>query len=445
MTGTRPVTRTGSSFMNGFGRERVETAPAIEPSTWWGSADIVMPDGVEQTLVRLQAEDGGHSRGMLYRRGGEKTVVVYNHPRGDFSCHFLIPPLLERGIAGFGGQTRTMGNDANCVHEELLADIAGQVRYLRDAGFEHVILLGNSGGGSLSAFYHAQATTSPPHRHKETAAGDPYDLNALELPKVDALVLMGAHVGEGLFMLDNIDPSVTDEDDPLSCDPALDMFNPANGYRPAPEPSSYAPEFIARYREAQRARVARLDAIARQDIARRRRFQARMATPGFSDLPLGERLEITKQANASSYLKIHRTCANLAYADLSIDPSDRPVGTLIGPDPLAANYRLGGFASVMTPEGWLSTWSGLSSRANVLENIKAIADPLLILSFTQDTGILPHDAEQPFALSPSPDKQLVRVEASHYCTSDTPPCDAPMHAVAALIADWLDERFGPVD
>jgi pimeloyl-ACP methyl ester carboxylesterase len=400
-----------------------------------------MPDGVEQTLVRLQAEDGGHSRGVLYRKGGEKTVIVYNHPRGDFSCHFLIPLLLERGIAGFGGQTRTMGNDANCVHEELLADLAGQVRYLRAAGFENVILLGNSGGGSLSTFYHAMAATEPPGRLTDTAAGDPYDLNALDLPATDALILMGAHVGEGLFMLDNIDPSVTDEDDPLSCDPSLDMFDPDNGYRAAPEPGSYSPEFIARYREGQRRRCARLDAIARQDIARRRRFQAQMAESGFNALPLAERLEITKQATASSYLRIHRTCANLAYSDLTIDPSDRPVGTLIGPDPLAANYRLGGFASVMTPEGWLSTWSGLSSRANVLENITRITDPLLIISFTQDTGILPHDAEQPFALSPSADKQLVRVEASHYCTSGEPPFDAPMREVAKVIADWVGKRF----
>jgi pimeloyl-ACP methyl ester carboxylesterase len=95
----------------------------------------------------------------------------------------------------------------------------------------------------------------------------------------------------------------------------------------------------------------------------------------------------------------------------------------------------------MTPEGWLSTWSGLSSRANVLENIKRITDPLLIISFTQDTGILPHDAEMPFALSPSPDKQLVRVEASHYCTRSEPPFGAPMHEVASLIADWLEARF----
>jgi len=441
VSSTRPVTRTGSSFMNGFGRERVETSPAIEPSTWWGSADIAMPDGVEQTLVRLQAEDGGHSRGVLYRRGDEKTVIVYNHPRGDFSCHFLIPLMLEAGIAGFGGQTRTMGNDANCVHEELLADLAGQVRYLRAAGFENVVLLGNSGGGSLSTFYQAMAATRPPDRLADTAAGDPYDLNALDLPPADALVLMGAHVGEGLFMLDNIDPSVTDEDDPLSCDPSLDMFNPENGYRQPPESSSYSPAFIARYREAQRSRCARLDAIARQDIARRRRFQAQMAEPDFADLPLEERLEITKQATASSYLRIARTCANLAYADLSIDLSCRPVGTLLGPDPLAANYRLGGFASVMTPEGWLSTWSGLSSRANVLENIQRITDPLLIIGFTEDCGILPHDAEQPFALSPSPDKQLVRVEASHYCTAPSAPFDAPMREVAALIAEWLGERF----
>ena len=57
-------------------------------------------------------------------------------------------------------------------------------------------------------------------------------------------------------------------------------------------------------------------------------------------------------------------------------------------------------------------------------------------------GILPHDAEQPFALSPSLDKQLVRVEASHYCTRTEPPFDAPMHEVAGLVADWAGAAVG---
>ncbi|HEX3956208.1 MAG TPA: hypothetical protein VHZ03_06200 [Trebonia sp.] len=37
--------------------------PAV--STWWGSAKLALPEGVTLTVVRLQAEDGAHSRGIL--------------------------------------------------------------------------------------------------------------------------------------------------------------------------------------------------------------------------------------------------------------------------------------------------------------------------------------------------------------------------------------------
>ena len=104
--------------------------------------------------------------------------------------------------------------------------------------------------------------TQPPHRLTDTAAGNPYDLNALNLPPADGLILLAGALSEGALALENLDPSVIDENDPLSCDPLLDMFNPANGYRKPPEASSYSPEFLARYRAAQRVRCARIDAKA---------------------------------------------------------------------------------------------------------------------------------------------------------------------------------------
>ena len=59
------------------------------------------------------------------------------------------------------------------------------------------MLIGNSGGGSLYAFYLAQALTAPPDRLTTTPAGDPYDLNRFQLPGADGMVFLAAHLGEG--------------------------------------------------------------------------------------------------------------------------------------------------------------------------------------------------------------------------------------------------------
>ena len=130
----RPVFTGRHTVFHGFGRRGIETPPGMQPTTWWGSPTLTLPYGVQETNVRLQAEDGAHSSGILYRRGGERTAIVFNHPRADFSSHYLVPAMLAGGFAAYGGQTRYLGNDINCEHECLCADLAAQIRYLRAAG-----------------------------------------------------------------------------------------------------------------------------------------------------------------------------------------------------------------------------------------------------------------------------------------------------------------------
>lgn len=437
----KPIFSGRATVMHGFALKPGETPPGETSNSWWGSPTLPLPEGTREIPVRLQAEDGAHSGGILYMRGGEKTAVIFNQQWADFSSHYLAPLLVAGGYAVFGGQTRYVGNDVDCHHECLLADVAAQIRYLRAAGFEKVVLGGNSGGGPISTFYMAQAMTPPPGRLRDTAAGDPYDLNALDLPPADGVMLIAAAVSQGVLGIENLDPSVTDEADPLSCDPSLDMFNPANGYRQPPESSRYTPEFLARYRAAQRERCARIDARARAEVARKREYRARLLEPGFAALPLEERNRIQRGATAASLITIYRTAANPGVTDLSISPSKRKVGGLMHPDPQTANWSLPGFVSVMTAEGWLSTWSGLSTRVDMYEDVKRFDQPLLIVNFEGDVCLLPHEATGPFANAASSDKQLVRIDADHFAFSPIGDREAGIHETGRVAVEWLKQRF----
>ena len=263
----------------------------------------------------------------------------------------------------------------------------------------------------------------------------------MDLLPADGLILLAGALSEGALGLDNLDPSVIDEEDPLSCDPTLDMFNPANGYRKPPDTSKYSAAFLTRYRAAQRARCQRIDARARQDVERRRQYRAMMNGPGFAARPLEEQNYITRMACASTTLVIYRTMADPALTDLSIHPNKRQIIGLMQPDPQIANWSVPGFVQMMTPEGWLSTWSGLSTRCNMHENIKSLTQPLLVINFEADVTILPFVAEGTYANAGCADKQLIRIDADHFAFKAQAPRDAGIEETGAAILDWLKRRF----
>ncbi len=429
------------TIFHGFARGLHESPPGVQPYTWWGSDRFSLPADTRQINVRLQAEDGAHSSGILYARGGETSVVVFNHPRADFSSHYLTPFLVEAGYAVFGGQTRYLGNDVNCEHECLCADLAAQVRYLRSMGFERVILCGNSGGGPLSTFYMAQANTDPPGRLTTTAAGNPYDLNELDLPPVDGLINLAGALSEGALGLANLDPSVIDEDDPLSCDSSLDMFDPANGYRQPPEVSKYSDEFITRYRAAQIERCRRIDARAMAEVVRKRANRAQMADPAFASLPLAEQTRITRHAVACETIVVYRTMADLALTDLSIHPNQRGIIGLMQPDPQIANWSIPGFVQMMTAEGWLSTWSGLSTQVDMHRDARKVTQPVLSITLDADVTILPFVGKGLYENAASGDKTYVEIKGDHFAFREEEPRDGGIPDVAAAIVNWLKPRF----
>ena len=382
------------------------------------------PPGTQCTPLQLPTQDRAVAHGWLYARGGERTVVCLMHPRANFSRHYLVPGLVEAGFAVLCINSRWLGNDSTLIHEVVLLDVAAALRAIRPR-FSRVVLVGNSGGGSLFSFYLSQALAPAGARLQDTAAGDPFDLNRFELPAADAMVYLAAHPGEGHYLLDAIDPSVRDEGDPVSCDPNLDLYDPANGFAEPPKESRYTPGFLAAYRAAQRARIERLDAEARRRVERRRSARARWQKTGS--------VEDRRVSIATDFLVVYRTDADPRCVDLSLDPSARSYGSLWGVRPDAINYGAVGFGRVVSPEAWLSTWSGLSSRAEIEQTGSRMTLPCLLVAYDGDNGIFPSDQDLIARSLGTRELERVRVPGDHY---GFPAETGREHAVAA-IADWL--------
>jgi alpha-beta hydrolase superfamily lysophospholipase len=380
---------------------------------YWPLAEDAPKVQIPREDVRIVTPDGALVRGILWTPpdGRWKTAVILSHPRGDFSVHYACPLLAEAGFAVLGFGTRYMGNDTDCLHENCIVDVKAAHDFMVGRGAESVVLLGNSGGGSLMAMANA------------------------ELGIGDGWIGMAAHPGEGVFMLQVIDPSVADEADPFSRVPELDMYNPDNGWRPWPEPCSYDPQWLAAYRAAQVARVARLDAVAKQSIADADEAGAALEGVHKGTNPAKWR-DLRARRVFTRYMTIYRTLADPAYLDLSIDPDDRPMGSLFAfPDPMEANYGRGGLARTMTARGWLSTWSGLSSHARLADTMPKVTVPTILVHPTADTEIRVRQAMEIVENSGAADRTYLEMKgAPHYLEGHRRP------AMEAVV-EWLRARF----
>ena len=419
-------------------------------STYWGKIPFWFtrpPEHARADVVALRTDDFRVIRGLAWSPAAgppPTTWFVVMHPRVDFSHHYTVPGLVAAGFGVLAMASRHVGNDTMAEHEEMLLDVAAAVRHARDRrGAERLILLGNSGGGSLLTFYQAQAALAPDRRLTTSPGGAPTRFEGARMPEADALVLLAAHRGQGKVLLDCIDPSVTDEADLRSCDPSLDMYDPDNGFCPPPAWSTYTPQLVTRYRAAQRARVERLDARAREIVASHGEASRACDAPGFGDLPERERRDLLRARASEPVMVVYRTMANLAYVDRTIEPSDRAYGSLLSDRPDLMNYAALGFARTVTARAWLSTWSGLSSRADLVENARGVRVPSLVVHAGADREVYRgRDAEAAHAALASEDKELVVIEgARHYF--EPPPGEKTSPDVdraVDVIVRWAKER-----
>jgi hypothetical protein len=337
--------------------------------------------------------------GALRRAPDKKIAAIVIHPTSNFMAHYLMGLLPAAGISLLGMNTRYLGNDSQLIFERVIADLGAGVGFLRGEGFDKIILLGNSGGASTVAFYQAEAENLT---LTDTPAGDPVTLSPDDLPPADGIALFGAHPGRALVLEKWLDASVTDEADSLSRDPALDIYNPANG-------PPFSADFVAAIRAAQTARSRRITDWVRQRLAAIRAIPEGPRDEGFV---------------------VHRSCADPRLLDLSLDANDRASGMVWG-DPGTLNQGVNDVARFTTLTSWLSQWS-LDSRAHGPNSIARTSGPVLNVEFTADTNVLPSDMAM-WSAALGPRQELHRIiGGTHFLIGQ------PEHrqTLTSLITGW---------
>lgn len=390
------------------------------------------PATTTTSVHELTTADGATVRGVLATVPGARTVVCLMHPRQDLTHHPLVPPLLWAGAAVWTQHTRSVNNDLSLLHEQALLDVAAGLAFLREQGFASLVTLGHSGGGPLFAYYLEQAGLPAGQRVTTTPGGRPVPLAEAEMPVADGAMFLAPHPGPGRLLLGGIDPSVADEQDPMSVVPDLDPYDPANGFAEPPESSSFSASFLARYRAAQRDRVARLDAVARSALA-----QAQTARAAFKQ---SGRAADRRRSLAPRIMTVFRTDADPRTIDLSIDPNDRPYGSLFGRRPDLINYGLVGFGRLSTPEAWLSTWSGLSSRADFVRCAPGVTVPTLFVELTGDQAAFPADSGRMIGALGAADLTTATVRGLHFGGPIAKGEPSGNDLAAAEIIAWLGKR-----
>lgn len=361
--------------------------------------------GTDSPTAR-RAGAGGHPCQGLYHRGvgrKPKVAVIATHYQIDFSEHYLADYLATRGIGFLGWNTRFRGFESTFLLDHALVDIGVGVRWLREVqGIETVVLLGNSGGGSLMAAYQAQAV----HHHVTPLDGMRPATGLTDLPAADGYVASAAHPGRPDVLTAWMDASVTDENDALATDPDLDLFSARNG-------PPYSAEFIARYRAAQ---IARNEAITDWAEAELKRVRA----AGYSDRPF----------------TVLRTWADPRMVDPALEPTRRQANMCYAGPPVKANRSAYGIAAACTLRNWIGMWSLRHAQTRAEPHLALIDCPALVINADQDTGVYPSDAQRIHDALGSADKAQLSIDTDHYFT--TPGARSEQ---ADTIAKWIAKRW----
>ncbi len=349
--------------------------------------------------------------GILIRpaTGASRTLLVFMHPASTLQLLPLPRALAASGAHVLCAASRYARNDTPLILEKVVLDLGAWVRHARQVlGYDKVVIVGWSGGGSLALMYQAQAE-SPDITH--TPAGDPADMATAGLVPADAVVFQAAHLSRGHLLAESIDPSVVDELAPDAREVSLDIYSEAN-----PDQPPYTAAYVARHRAAQLARMRRITAWAREQLAA---------------------LKARNTAEVERGFIVHRTLADPRFLDAALEPNGRRPGWCYLGKPETVNSGPVGLARFTTLRAWLSQWSLDDSRGNGLVNAARMRAPLLVIENGADDAVPPSHPRALFAAAASADKHYAVVDGANHYYAGQP---EQLAQAGAVLRDWLAAR-----
>lgn len=338
-----------------------------------------------------------------------RTVLVFMHPIGGGEYLPMPVALAKAGHHVIYCNSRYPGADYALQMEKVVLDLGACIRDAKERlGYERVVLAGWSGGGSLSAFYQAEAEAPSV---KTTPAGDPFDLAQARLIRADALMLLAAHVSRAVTLTENLDASLLDEADPERRKRELDLYDPHNPNQPP-----YSADFVAGYRAAQITRNGRITAWARDKL---------------------EWLRGNGRPHEEFGFVVHGTLADPRWLDPAIDPNDRVPGTCFLGEPRLVNNGPVGLARFCTLRSWLSQWSYQASNADGVRSLARVGAPVLVLGNSADNICTPSHTRRLFEAVRHADRECAEIKgATHYYIGQK----AQLEQAVGVIDNWLQRH-----
>lgn len=337
------------------------------------------------------------------------TLIVFMHPVGGGMYLPMVRELARVGHHVLWANSRYRGADYALVMEKVACDLGEAICDARDRlGYSNIVLAGWSGGGSLMMWYQSLAEAGK--GIADTAAADPYVVDAARMPPANAIMMLAAHVSRHRIFTEWLDPSISDEARPDVRDRDLNLYDPSNPNQPP-----YSAQFLTAFAAAQIARNRRITAWVK------RKLEAIRA----SDSPYGE-----------FAFTVHGTMADPRWLDASIEPSDRKPGICYLGDPKVVNDGPVGLARFCTLRSWLSQWSFDDARCDAISSGSRISVPVLVIGNTADDACTPSHTTRLFDAVGHKDKYLHMVKgATHYYTG--PDGQAHLKEASGVISGFL--------